>query len=75
MWYEFWMPGVMAPPKRYPSRPLMLAAGTPHRTPRGLMSSDASAFAGFDFEVELKRVLWSGVVVLAVVLYFSHVAR
>jgi hypothetical protein len=69
------MPGVMAPPERHPSRPLMLAAGTPHRSSRGLMSSDAAAFADFDFELELKRVLWSGVFVLAAILYFSHFTR
>src|SRR5438105_4373613 len=61
LWYELWVPGVMAPPHRYPSRPLMLAAGTPHRPPRDLMSSDAAAFADFDFELELKRLLWSAV--------------
>jgi hypothetical protein len=69
------MTGVMAPPQRYPSRPLMLAAGAPHRAPRGLMSSEAAAFADFDFAVELKRLLWSGVFVLASILYFSHLAR
>jgi hypothetical protein len=53
----------------------MLAAGTPHRSSRGLMSSDAAAFADFDFELELKRLLWSGVFVLAAILYFSHFTR
>jgi hypothetical protein len=39
------------------------------------MSSDAAAFADFDFELELKRLLWSGVFVLAAILYFSHFTR
>ena len=69
------MHGVMAPPQRYPSRPLMLAAGTPHRPPRGLMSSDAAAFADFDFHLELKRLLWSAVAVLVLVTYFVHATR
>jgi hypothetical protein len=68
------MHGVMAPPERYRSRPLMLAAATPHRPPRGLMSTEATDFAGFDLKLELKRLLWVAVAVLAVVLYLWHLA-
>jgi hypothetical protein len=68
------MHGVMAPPERYRSRPLMLAAATPHRPPRGLMSTEATDFAGFDLKLELKRLLWVAVAVLAVVLYLWHAA-
>jgi hypothetical protein len=64
----------MAPPKRYTSRPLMLAAGAPHPPSRGLMSTEAGAFAAFDLHLELKRLLWSGVGVLALVLYLLHAA-
>jgi hypothetical protein len=75
LWYELRMHGVMSPPQRYPSRPLMLATGTPHHPPRGLMSTEAAAFAGFDLHFELKRLLWMGVAVLALVLYLSRIAR
>jgi hypothetical protein len=68
------MPGVMAPPERYPSRPLMLAAAAPLHSPRGLMSVEAAAFEGFDLHGELTRLLWAAVAVLAVVLYLGHVA-
>jgi hypothetical protein len=68
------MHGVMAPPERYRSRPLMLAAATPHRPPRGLMSTEATDFAGFDLKLELKRLLWVAASVLAVVLYLWHLA-
>jgi hypothetical protein len=68
------MHGVMAPPKRYRSRPLMLAAGTPHHPPRGLMSTEAAAFASFDLHLELKRLLWAAVAVLALLLYLWHAA-
>jgi hypothetical protein len=53
----------------------MLAAGTPHRQPRSLMSSEAEAFAEFDLHLELKRLLWSAAAVLALVVYFSHATR
>ena len=69
------MHGVMAPPKLYPSRPLMLAAGSPRRPPRGLMSTEADAFAAFDLQLELTRLLWLGAAVLALVLYLSRAAR
>jgi hypothetical protein len=75
MCYELWVPGVMAPPQRYQSPPLMLAAGAPHHAPRSLMSSDAASFTNFDLELELKRLLWSAVAVLALVMYFVHVTR
>jgi hypothetical protein len=52
----------------------MLAAGAPHPPPRGLMSTEAGAFAAFDLHLELKRLLWSGVGVLALVLYLLHAA-
>ena len=42
----------------------MLAGGSPLRPPRGLMSVEARAFAEFDLHVELRRLLWSGVAVL-----------
>ena len=66
------MHGVMAPPMRYRSRPLMLAAAQPHRPPRGLMSTEATAFASFDLHLELKRLLWAAAAVLAVLLYLWH---
>ena len=66
------MHGVMAPPMRHPSRPLMLAAGTPLQTPRGLMSTDAAAFVGVGLHGELRRLLWSAAVALAIVLYLIH---
>lgn len=69
------MHGVMSPPKRYPSRPLMLAAGSPLHPPRGLMSTEASAFAAFDLHFELKRLLWTCAAVLALVLYLLRAAR
>ena len=64
----------MAPPERYPSRPLMLAAAAPLHVPRGLMSADAVAFEGFDVHRELTRLLWAAVAVLAVVTYLGHIA-
>jgi hypothetical protein len=69
------MHGLMAPPRRYPSRPLMLAAAAPHHPPRGLMSGDVAAFAEFDLHIELKRFLWGAVALLAFVLYLAHAAR
>jgi len=69
------MPGVMAPPERHPSQPLMLAAASPLHPPRGLMSADAEAFADFDLHLELRRFLWGAAGLLAVVLYLSHAAR
>lgn len=64
--------GVMSPPKRHPSRPLMFAAGAPLHPPRGLMSVDAATFAAFDVHVELRRLLWGAVSVLALVLWLWH---
>ena len=68
------MHGVMAPPKRYVSRPLMLAAETPRHPPRGLMSSEVTDFAGFELHVELKRFLWAVAAVLALLLYLWQLA-
>ena len=65
----------MAPPERYPSRPLMLAAATPVHPSRGLMSPDAEAFADFDLHVELKRFLWGAAALLALVVYLAHAVR
>jgi hypothetical protein len=59
----------MAPPGDHPSRPLMLAAGSPLKLPRALMTVDAGAF---DLHLELTRLLWSGAAVIAVVLYALH---
>jgi len=67
------MPGLMAPPQRHPSRPLMLAAAAPLHPGRGLMSADAAAFEGFDVREELTHLLWATVVVLAVVVYLGHI--
>ena len=69
------MHGVMAPPRRYPSRPLMLATSTPRHPPRGLMSADAAAFSAFDLQLELTRLLWAGVAVLGLVLYLLRATR
>jgi len=69
------MHGVMSPPTLYPSRPLMLAVDTPRQPPRGLMSTEAAAFAAFDLQFELKRLLWMGVAVLALVVYLLRAAR
>jgi hypothetical protein len=69
------MHGVMAPAKLYSPRPLMLAAGTPNHPPRGLMSTEASAFAAFDPQLELRRLLWTAASVLAVALYLLRAAR
>jgi hypothetical protein len=69
------MHGVMSPPTRYPSRPLMLAAGTPRRPPRGLMSTQAGAFAAFDVHFELRRLLWTAAAVLALLLFLLRAAR
>ena len=69
------MPGVMSPPRRYPSRPLMLAAGTPRQPQRGLMSAEVGAFAAFDLQFELRRLLWTGAAVLAMVLFLLRAAR
>jgi hypothetical protein len=63
------MQGLMAPPGRHPSKPLMLAAGSPLRLPRGLMTVEAGAF---DLHLELTRLLWGGAAVLALVLYALH---
>jgi hypothetical protein len=52
----------------------MLAAGAPLHPPRGLMSAEAGAFAGFDLQAELKRLLWSAAAVLAVLLCLWHAA-
>ena len=65
----------MAPPERYPSRPLMVAAAAPLHSPRGLMSVDVEAFADFDLHLEVKRFLWGVAVVLALVVYLAHAAR
>jgi hypothetical protein len=67
------MQGVMAPPKRHPTRPLMLSRAAPLHPTRGLMSVEARAFADFDLQLELRRLLWSGVVVLLLLLYLLHV--
>lgn len=64
----------MAPPKRHVSRPLMLAAGAPLQPPRGLMSSEAGSFTGFDAHLELTRLLWGGALVLAAVLYLFRIS-
>jgi hypothetical protein len=69
------MQGVMSPPKLYRSRPLMLAADTPHHPPRGLMSTEAASFAPFDLRLEVTRLLWICAAVLALVLYLSRAAR
>jgi hypothetical protein len=69
------MPGLMAPPERHPSQPLMLAAAAPLHPPRGLMSTDADAFADFDLHLELKRLLWAAAALLALVIYLAHTAR
>jgi hypothetical protein len=69
------MHGVMSPPERYPSRPLMLAAGAPYHPPRGLMSTEVASFAVFDLHHEVKRLLWAAAAVLALVLYLWHAAR
>jgi hypothetical protein len=47
----------------------MLAAGSPLKLPRALMTVDAGAF---DLHLELTRLLWSGAAVIAVVLYALH---
>ncbi|TMM13203.1 MAG: hypothetical protein E6F98_06760 [Actinobacteria bacterium] len=65
------MQGLMAPPKRHPSRPLMLAAGSPLRAPRGLMTAEAG-LAAYDFHLEVTRLLWGAVAVLALALYLEH---
>jgi len=65
------MQGVMAPPKRHPTPPLMLAAA-PLRPTRGLMSVEARAFAEFDLQLELRRLLWSAAVALLLVLCLLH---
>lgn len=75
VWYELRVHGVMSPPKRYPSRPLMLAADSPRHPPRGLMSNEAASFAAFDLHLELRRLLWTVAAVLAFVLFLSHAAR
>ena len=74
MWYASGMPGLMAPPQRHSSRPLMLAAAAPPHPARGLMSADAQAFGDFDLHTELTRLLWATVAVLAVVVYVGHLA-
>ena len=68
------MPGLMAPPERHPSRPLMLATAAPLHPPRGLMSTDATTFGDFDLHRELTRLLWATAAVLAVVTYLGHLA-
>jgi hypothetical protein len=69
------MPGVMAPPERHSSQPLMLAAAAPLHPPRGLMTADVEAFAEFDLPVELRRFLWGAAGLLALVIYLAHAAR
>ena len=64
----------MAPPKRNRAQPLMLATAAPLRPRRGVMSVEAHAFAEFDLRLELRRVLWSAVAVLVVILYLLHAA-
>lgn len=66
------MSGLMAPPERYPSQPLMLAAAAPNQSPRGLMSVEVAAFEGFDLHVELTRLLWTAVAVLTVAIYLGY---
>jgi hypothetical protein len=69
------MQGVMSPPKLYRSRPLMLAADSPHHPPRGLMSTEAASSGAFDLQLELTRLLWICAALLAVVLYLSRAVR
>jgi hypothetical protein len=64
--------GVMTPPKRHPSRPLMFAVGAPVNPPRGLMSVEASTFGPFDVHVELRRLFWGAAIVLVLVLLLWH---
>jgi hypothetical protein len=64
--------GVMSPPKRHPSRPLMFAVGAPLHPPRGLMSVEAATFAAFDLRVELRRLLWGAASVLGLLLWLWH---
>ncbi len=68
------MQGVMAPPKRQRAQPLMLATAAPLRPRRGVMSVEAHAFAEFDLHVELRRLLWGGVVVLLLLVYMLEAA-
>jgi hypothetical protein len=52
----------------------MLAGGAPLQPTRGLMSVEARAFAEFDLQLELRRLLWSAVVVLLLLLFLLHAA-
>lgn len=61
--------GVMAAPYRRPGRGLM--AVEPSRR-RGVFSADPGAFEGFDPHAELRRLAWSAVAVLVVVLWLWH---
>jgi hypothetical protein len=63
------MQGLMAPPSRQASRPLMQPAFGPLHPPRGVMSCDAAACPGFDAHVELRRLLWCAVSVLALMVW------
>ena len=49
----------------------MLAAGSPLRAPRGLMTAEAG-LAAYDFHLEVTRLLWGAVAVLALALYLEH---
>ena len=49
----------------------MLAAA-PLQPTRGLMSVEARAFAEFDLQLELRRLLWSAAVALLLVLCLLH---
>ena len=52
----------------------MLATAAPLRPRRGVMSVEAHAFAEFDLHVELRRLLWGGVVVLLLLVYMLEAA-
>ncbi len=62
------MHGLMAPPGRSASAPLMQAAGAPPHPRRGVMSYDPAALPSFDFHSEVRRLLWCAAGVLALVL-------
>jgi hypothetical protein len=66
-------PGVMAPPRYETSRRGVMTPARISGSPP-LLALHPEAFADFDLHVEVRRLLWGAVAVLALVLLLAQVA-